>query len=50
MGFLMSQPGELASSDLTSDARFPALKSLTAPVRALLAVVYERRKITAEPS
>lgn len=37
MGYLMSHPGELASADLQSDARFPALKKLESPVRALLA-------------
>lgn len=38
MGFLLSQPGELASPDLVADARFPGLKSLQTPVRALLAL------------
>ena len=38
MGFLMSQPGELASSDLLNDPRFPALKSQQTPIRALLAL------------
>jgi serine phosphatase RsbU (regulator of sigma subunit) len=38
MGFLLSQPGELASPDLLADARFPGLKSLQTPVRALLAL------------
>ena len=38
MGFLMSQPGELASSDLLADPRFPALKNQQTPVRALLAL------------
>src|SRR5262245_20365669 len=38
MGFLLSQPGELAISDLQADARFPGLKSLKTPVRALLAL------------
>src|SRR5262245_45912381 len=38
MGFLLSQPGELASPDLLADPRFPGLKSLKTPVRALLAV------------
>ena len=38
MGYLMSQPGELASPDLLADARFPGLKSLKTPVRSLLAV------------
>ena len=38
LGFLMSQPGELASSDLLADPRFPALKAQQTPVRALLAV------------
>lgn len=37
MGFLLSQPGELASADVTVDPRFPALKSLKGNVRALLA-------------
>ena len=37
MGYLMSHPGELASPDLKEDARFPALKKLESPVRALLA-------------
>lgn len=37
MGYLMSHPGELASPDLREDARFPALKKLESPVRALLA-------------
>jgi sigma-B regulation protein RsbU (phosphoserine phosphatase) len=38
MGFLLSQPGELASPDLVADARFPGLKTLQTPVRALLAL------------
>ena len=38
MGFLMSQPGELATPDLLADARFPALKSQQTPIRALLAL------------
>ncbi len=38
MGFLMSQPGELATPDLVADARFPALKSQQTPIRALLAL------------
>src|SRR5258706_5116756 len=38
MGFLLSQPGELASPDLLADARFPGLTSLQTPVRALLAL------------
>jgi sigma-B regulation protein RsbU (phosphoserine phosphatase) len=38
MGFLMSQPGELASPDLLADARFPALKNQQTPIRALLAL------------
>jgi serine phosphatase RsbU (regulator of sigma subunit) len=38
MGFLMSQPGELATPDILADLRFPGLKSLKAPVRALLAL------------
>jgi sigma-B regulation protein RsbU (phosphoserine phosphatase) len=33
----MSHPGELASADLREDARFPALKKLESPVRAMLA-------------
>ena len=37
MGFLMSQPGELASADLLTDPRFPALKTMKTPVRAVLA-------------
>jgi sigma-B regulation protein RsbU (phosphoserine phosphatase) len=38
MGFLLSHPGELTSPDLVADARFPGLKSLQTPVRALLAL------------
>jgi sigma-B regulation protein RsbU (phosphoserine phosphatase) len=38
MGFLLSQPGELASADLLADPRFPGLKNQKSPVRALLAV------------
>ena len=38
MGFLLSQPGELASPDLLADVRFPGLRTLKTPVRALLAV------------
>ena len=38
MGFLMVRPGELASPDIVADPRFPGLKNLTLPVRALLAV------------
>jgi len=38
MGFLLSQPGELASPDLLADARFPGLRTLQTPVRALLAL------------
>lgn len=38
MGYLMSQPGELATPDLPADARFPALKSQQTPIRALLAL------------
>ena len=38
MGFLLSQPRELASPDLAADARFPGLKTLQTPVRALLAL------------
>lgn len=38
MGFLMSQPGELATPDLVADARFPALRGQQTPIRALLAL------------
>jgi len=38
MGFLMSQPGELATPDLHADTRFPGLRSVQTPVRALLAL------------
>ena len=38
MGFLLSQTRELASPDLAADARFPGLKTLQTPVRALLAL------------
>src|SRR5262249_60007953 len=38
MGFLLSQPGELASPDLVADPRFPALRSQQTPIRALLAL------------
>jgi sigma-B regulation protein RsbU (phosphoserine phosphatase) len=38
MGFLLSHSGELASPDLQADARFPGLKSVQTPVRALLAL------------
>ncbi len=38
MGFLLSQPGELASTDVRTDARFPGLKLVPGPVRALLAM------------
>ena len=38
MGYLLSQPGELASPDLLADARFPGLRSQKTPVRALLAL------------
>ncbi len=38
MGFLMSQQGELASSDLAADPRFPVLKNQQTPIRALLAL------------
>ncbi len=38
MGFLLSQPGELATPDLLADVRFPALKSQQTPIRALLAL------------
>ena len=38
MGYLLSQPGELASSDLPADPRFPALRMQQTPIRALLAL------------
>ncbi len=38
MGYLMVKPGELATSDILSDARFPGLRNVTSPARALLAV------------
>jgi len=38
MGFLLSQSAELASPDLLADERFPGLKTLQTPVRALLAL------------
>jgi hypothetical protein len=38
MGFLMTQQGELTSPDLQADARFPGLKSIPSPVRAILAM------------
>src|SRR5262245_45243693 len=38
MGFLMSHPGELATPDVNADPRFPGLKSLQTPVKALLAL------------
>ncbi len=38
MGFLMSQTGELASADLLTDTRFPGLKNVQTPVRAVLAL------------
>jgi serine phosphatase RsbU (regulator of sigma subunit) len=38
MGFLMVRPGALASPDISADARFPGLKNVVSPVRALLAV------------
>jgi sigma-B regulation protein RsbU (phosphoserine phosphatase) len=38
MGFLMSQQGELASSDLPADGRFPGLRNVPSPVRAVLAM------------
>jgi len=38
MGYLMSHPAELASPDLLADARFPALRTLQTPVRAMLAM------------
>lgn len=38
MGFLMVRPGALATADVASDARFPALRNVASPVRALLAV------------
>lgn len=38
MGFLMVRPGELATSDISADPRFPGLRTLASAVRALLAV------------
>ncbi len=38
MGFLISQQRELASPDLQADARFPGLKNVPSPVRAVLAM------------
>jgi sigma-B regulation protein RsbU (phosphoserine phosphatase) len=38
MGFLIKQQGELTSPDLQSDTRFPGLKSIPTPVRAILAM------------
>jgi sigma-B regulation protein RsbU (phosphoserine phosphatase) len=38
MGYLLAGAGELATSDLATDARFPGLRGLTLPARALLAV------------
>jgi sigma-B regulation protein RsbU (phosphoserine phosphatase) len=38
MGFLLAQPGELASPDLQADARFPGLRLVPSPVRAVLAM------------
>jgi sigma-B regulation protein RsbU (phosphoserine phosphatase) len=38
MGFLLSQPGELASADLQADARFPGIRRVPGPVRAVLAM------------
>ncbi|MCC6350546.1 MAG: SpoIIE family protein phosphatase [Candidatus Eisenbacteria bacterium] len=38
MGFLTICPGELSTTDILSDPRFPALRNVASPVRALLAV------------
>lgn len=38
MGFLMVRPGELATADILADPRFPGLRGVPCPVRALLAV------------
>lgn len=38
MGFLLVQGGQLATSDINTDKRFPGLKSLQTPVKAILAV------------
>lgn len=38
MGFLMIRQGELATADIVSDPRFPGLRNVASPVRALLAV------------
>lgn len=38
MGFLILRQGELATPDILADARFPGLRNLPSPVRALLAV------------
>lgn len=38
MGFLMVRPGELATPDILGDPRFPGLRGLASPARALLAV------------
>jgi len=38
MGFLILRQGELATPDILGDARFPGLRNLASPVRALLAV------------
>jgi len=38
MGFLMAQQSDLTSPDLQSDTRFPGLKNIASPVRALLAM------------
>ena len=38
MGYLLVRPGELATPDIVSDPRFPGLRNVASPVRALLAV------------
>jgi serine phosphatase RsbU (regulator of sigma subunit) len=38
MGFLILRQGELATADILSDPRFPGLRNVASPVRALLAV------------
>jgi len=38
MGFLILRQGELATPDILADPRFPGLRNLASPVRALLAV------------
>ncbi len=38
MGYLLVRPGELATPDVAADARFPGLRTVASPVRALLAV------------